>query len=238
MTPHQAQACYAQAIEEGRHTAPRHRKQMHRTMAAMARRIDAAVLDAPDEDVLAWSDLHLGHANVIEYSTRPFADVNAMNEHLWSVWEREAKPERTLVVVGDLAMREALAPQTWERLKALPGASRQLVIGNHDLTGAGTLRVQGFDRVWSTLLSGGSPPLIWTHLPLAQVPEGWVNVHGHLHATPPGRTRHINVSVEQLRYAPVTLDRLRTLARALAAGAIPDGQSTIERIETLERKAS
>ena len=32
------------------------------------------------------SDLHLGHANIIRYCRRPFADVDAMNEALIERW--------------------------------------------------------------------------------------------------------------------------------------------------------
>jgi len=38
-------------------------------------------------------------------------------------------------------------------------------------------------------------------MPLRNVPDGCVNVHGHLHNRKSlSRTHHINVSVEQLRY--------------------------------------
>jgi calcineurin-like phosphoesterase family protein len=32
--------------------------------------------------VYIWSDLHLGHANLIKYCDRPFADAEAMNKAL------------------------------------------------------------------------------------------------------------------------------------------------------------
>ena len=83
----------------------------------------------------------------------------------------------------------------------------------------------------------GAPPLVCTHYPLAEVPEGHVNIHGNAHGTPPGGSAHINVAVEQLDYEPVGLDRLRRLARALVAGHYPPGATTLERIALLEQGA-
>ena len=54
-------------------------------------------------------------------------------------------------------------------------------------------------QTWSVMVSAGAPPLVWTHDPLAEVPEGHVNVHGHRHGAPPGRSPHINVAVEQTK---------------------------------------
>ena len=69
------------------------------------------------------------------------------------------------------------------------------------------------------------------------IPAGHVNIHGHAHGTPPGRSAHINVAVEQLDNEPVGLDRLRRLARALATGHYPPGATTLERIAHLEQGA-
>lgn len=206
-------------------------------LKAMRRAINAhgaGVLDEPDARVWVWSDLHLGHANIIEYQGRPHASVPAMDAELWQRWREASAPERTVVCVGDVALSKAVCAATWERIAGLPG-SQVLVVGNHDLDGrTGDLRVEGFHRVKAILTSPGDPPLIWTHAPLPEVPAGQVNVHGHQHATPPGDGPHINVSVEQLAYRPIRLDRLRRLARVLVAGAVPPGSTTLERVERVE----
>ena len=194
-------------------------------------------LTAPDEAVLVWSDLHLGHANIIEYQARPFLDVADMDEEIWQAWERVLQPESVLVLVGDVAMGDAVCEATWERIRRTPGRHKHLVIGNHDLTREGEVRAQGFDGVWSVMTSAGDPPLLWTHYPLREVPEGHVNIHGHEHGRPPRMSPHINVSIEQLEYEPIGLTRLRRLARALDRGHYPPGATTLERIAHLEQDA-
>ena len=111
-----------------------------------------------------------------------------------------------------------------------------LVVGNHDLGSGGTLRVGGFHRTKAVLVSAGAPPLIWTHAPLPDVPEGHVNVHGHTHGRR-GEGRHINVSVEQPEYRPITLDRLRRLAVALVGGDEPPGPTTLAQVRHVEEVA-
>ena len=78
-------------------------------------------LTAPDEAVLVWSDLHLGHANIIEYQALPFFDVGDMDEEIWRTWERVLQPESVLVLVlvlvGDVAMGDAVCEASWERIR-------------------------------------------------------------------------------------------------------------------------
>ena len=92
------------------------------------------------------------------------------------------------------------------------------------------------DRTATTLFAPGEPPLLLTHVPLLQVPAGCINVHGHVHgqASPSGN-RHINVSVEQLRFRPARLCDIRRLARRLLEGRTVPGLSTRERLNVVER---
>ena len=207
-----------------------------RTLAAMRRACNAhgaGDLEGDDERTLVWSDLHLGHANIIEYQDRPFLDVDEMDAALWAAWHETVGPDDTLVCVGDLAMGAAVCEATWERVRGAPGRTKVLVVGNHDLGSGGTLRVGGFHRTKAVLVSVGAPPLIWTHAPLPDVPEGHVNIHGHTHGRR-GDGRHINVSVEQLEYRPVGLDRLRRLAAVLVGGDEPPGATTLAQVRHVE----
>ena len=227
---------YIEAIEAELNPEPGVRIRGKRGLRAMLRAVPqhpVCEFNEPDEDVLVFSDLHLGHENIIEYCDRPFLSLTDMENTLWDYLAAELASDKVLVVVGDMAMREALNAVTWQQIRDLDCRQRHLVIGNHDLTGAGQLRAQGFDHVWSLMVSGGEPPLIWTHYPLNEVPDGTINIHGHVHDDPPRRTPHINVSVEQLDYAPVPLTALRALARVLVRGEYPEGITTLERLRAI-----
>ena len=60
-----------------------------------------------------------------------------------------------------------------------------------------------------------------------------MNVHGHTHARR-SEGRRINVSVEQLEYRPIGLDRLRRLAAVLVAGDEPAGPTTLAQVRHVE----
>ena len=45
------------------------------------------------------ADLHFGHANIIDYSGRPFADATAMNQALIERWNASIHPDDTVWVL-------------------------------------------------------------------------------------------------------------------------------------------
>lgn len=203
----------------------------YRAMSLALVKYGEAVLVAPDEKVKVWSDLHIGHANIIRYCDRPFRSAEEMDAALWTSWQLGVEPGETLVCVGDIWFGGTSVPRPVPK-----GHQKILVLGNHDLTKGGNVRVTEFDQVKAILTSRGEPPLVFTHLPLPNIPPGIVNIHGHTHekiASP--ESPHINVSVEQLEYRPIVLSRLRKLARAILAGIAPDGDTTLQRVQQIEQ---
>ena len=191
----------------------------------------SGVLNMPDDRVRVWSDLHIGHANIIRYCMRPFESVEEMDSALWANWQQEVEPGETLVCVGDVWLGASAGPRPVPE-----GHHKLLVVGNHDLTNNGSLRVNEFDEVRALLATPGDPPLVFTHCPLPRVPTGFVNIHGHTHEKlHPPESPHINVSVEQLNYRPIALSRLRQLARAILDDVLPNGDTTIERVMSIEQ---
>ena len=237
MDPQSVKRLYEEQLEAGESGGgSRQTRRVFRAMLRASDALPARRLAARADATWVWSDLHLGHENIIRYTSRPFEDVEQMNARLYANWDETVGEHDTLIFVGDVAMRSALCDATWQRIREGAGRAKILVFGNHDLTGSGDLRVDGFDDICSTLCIDGdeqSVPLIFTHMPLANVPDGCANVHGHTHNAAPTRSPHINVSVEQLGYRPARLDRIQALAKAVVAGRYPDGTTTMERIANL-----
>ena len=232
MTPKEALRCYRPDFRRALSRDGR----AHTAMRPALNGFGAAALNAHDHEVMVFSDLHLGHADIIRHAGRPFQHVAEMGDALWDNWHLTVAPDAVLVCVGDVALGAGVSAATWKRIREAPGRLKVLVIGNHDLSNDGRLRTMGFDEAVALLVSDGDPPLIWTHAPLSRVPDGHVNVHGHLHARQRARSPHINVSVEQLAYRPISLARLRLLAQAIVADACPEGGTTLERIVALESR--
>ena len=189
-----------------------------RCMLRISRALPPGELTEGDHNrIWIWSDLHLGHHETIGFFQRPFPSPRQMDLALFSAWERTVAPRDTIICLGDVTIPALWGPRL-KRLRRAPGR-KLLVIGNHEINGVGEVDIDGFDEIHSTLYASGDPPLLLTHMPLETVPEGSVNVHGHLHDEPsPSREQHINVSVEQLDYRPWPWEAVRTLARRLAAG--------------------
>jgi calcineurin-like phosphoesterase family protein len=79
-------------------------------------------------NIFFTSDTHFGHKNIIEYSKRPFASVEEMDDALIENINREVKPNDLLYHLGDWAM--------W---RGHEGYRRRihcrnivLILGNHD----------------------------------------------------------------------------------------------------------
>ena len=159
-----------------------------------------------------WSDLHLGDRGPLEAFDRPFADVPAMNRHLLARWRQRVQPGDTIICLGDVAH-----PDAWRDrrlvldLPACPG-ERILILGNHD-TDLRALAEAGFATQHRQALYEAEPTLALSHEPLAAVPVGAVNVHGHLHDGTEPTHRHVNVAVERWNYEPVPMATVA--ARAL-----------------------
>lgn len=153
------------------------------------------------------SDTHFGHENVIEYCDRPFDDVTEMDLRMVQAWCHNVRTDDPIIHLGDVRHHpDALDEATW--LSRLPGRPL-LVRGNHDSPGPNF----PFQVVESCVISHGRYCFYLEHAPVNN-PEIW-QIHGHIHNNEPisypfihYERKNINVSVEQIDYAPISMDEL------------------------------
>jgi calcineurin-like phosphoesterase family protein len=157
--------------------------------------------------VYVWSDLHLGHGNVIKYCERPFTDVTEMNAALVQAWKKTVKNGDTIINLGDVSLKlnkEYLASV----IQRLPGY-KILVMGNHDRKKPVRWWLDaGFDEVYPhPVVYEGKYILSHTVVDMFKG-SGFINIHGHIHNLESGISNCINVSVEKTGYKPVLLEAL------------------------------
>jgi calcineurin-like phosphoesterase family protein len=190
-----------------RHSAPRWQKTLvqYRHHAGLEHRDPEPSL--PD-DVFLIADLHLGHANIIRYCSRPFffSDSREMDHVLIKNWNYTISPKTRIYCLGDLRYGPEAEPATQYR-KRLRG-DIVLIRGNHDDRDTGT--IASAETAYEDL------KFFLVHDP-ADAPQsydGWV-IHGHHHNNDLRHypymnfiDRRVNVSAEVIGYKPVSLHEI------------------------------
>ena len=180
---------------------------------AGSRRLPGVMFRPPDESRLwVFSDPPFEHEASVAIFGRPFRGCHHGDSCLLEQWTREVMDHDTVICLGDVTMGRP-TDGLIDRLRRRPGR-KVLVAGNRDHAHIRRLR-RAFEVVACAHLEG-EPDLLFTHVPLNDVPVGCVNVHGHVHRKTSVDARRINVCVEQTGYRPVPVSDVRRLARRLA----------------------
>ncbi len=159
-------------------------------------------------DVFLIADLHLGHANIIRYCSRPFlfSDSREMDHVLIKNWNYTIAPKTRIYCLGDLRYGPDAEPAT-QYQKRLRG-DIVFIRGNHDDPETGT--ISSIEREYENL------KFLLIHDPADAPPsfDGWV-IHGHYHNNDLRHYpymnftgRRVNVSAEVIGYKPVSLHEI------------------------------
>jgi calcineurin-like phosphoesterase family protein len=167
--------------------------------------VDLALVDP--SKLKFWSDTHFFHHNIIKYCERPFHDIGHMTDVMVKNYMAHVHADDVVVWVGDVCMRSKTRIDSI--LETLPGY-KILIMGNHDFDHHHkTPILYDFDEVH---LIKTFKNFIIAHHPWWDVPTGWVQIHGHIHNKTTKNSQHINVSVEQQDYKPISLAELLKLS--------------------------
>lgn len=179
------------------------------------------------------SDQHYGHANIIGYCARPFANVHEMNVEMSRRFNELVQPGDEVWHLGDFAMDDKLVGSVLPRLNGI----HHLVPGNHDgchpkhrkhARATRDYLAFGFQSVQErkTLELEGLGPVLMCHMPLrradpvdeeargdkylrfrpeaSDIPGPGFLLHGHVHEKWKRRGRMVNVGVDVWDFRPVS----------------------------------
>lgn len=184
------------------------------------------------------ADLHINHIRCAT-EWRPFGTVEEHDATIIKHWRRMVKPEDIIWVLGDISSGTTTAQEhALAVLADLPG-EKCLVAGNHDsvspVHGGNSMRkwMPAYREVFSVVCSHTFLKVEGVRLHLSHYPfdhdrgevryreyrvrdEGQWLAHGHTHATEmwvPERPREICVSVDALKWRPVSLGTIGKFIR-------------------------
>lgn len=138
------------------------------------------------------SDNHFNHRNIIKYASRPFADVDEMNETMIANWNQVVTAQDEVYVLGDFAYSVNSLPKPSNIFHRLNG-KKHLIVGNHDEQNPIVLTLP-----WSSVadlrhVRWGKSRFALCHYPLEtwhHSYKGTIMLHGHCHGTLDRRIPH------------------------------------------------
>ena len=176
------------------------------------------------------SDTHFGHDNLVTTfkrsdgsPARAFASAQEMDETMIARWNAVVRPSDHIYHLGDLTMARGNQTKYIDAIMARLSGHKRILLGNHDQLKSKWYQ-QHFEKVKGSQVFDN---LLFTHIPVAPWCHGRfrANVHGHTHANgervywemahdaTTGLFRdvaYVNLSVEQINYAPVSLEEIKS----------------------------
>ena len=171
------------------------------------------------------SDTHFSHKNIIKYCDRPFQNIYDMDNAIINNWNSVVNDGDLVYHLGDfcfiphdrqVSFKEALVENANNLLIKLNG-NIILKFGNHDRD---LRKLINQDKVKFYNCTNDEIILedkyILTHYPLEKVPDGMINIHGHIHNNPEvcamySKPNYCNVSIEVLNYYPISFDKIKEI---------------------------
>lgn len=163
------------------------------------------------------SDLHFGHANVIGFDNRPFANIDEMDQYIISQWNERVSSDDTVYILGDVCYRNS-KDASWY-LRRLKG-HKILVVGNHDnVLLKNKSAIACLDQIDKMLqVIDEKRQITLCHYPIAEwnayFHEAW-HIYGHIHNKKEEtfeimrkKDRALNAGCMINNYVPVTFDEL------------------------------
>ncbi len=163
-------------------------------------------------DIWFISDTHFNHENILNFTStwkqgqrvRPEfepGEISKMNEFIISNWNEKVKPGDKIYHLGDLGSDKGWLSTNLPRMHG----KKRLILGNHD-TYEMTFYSKFFEKI---MVSRKIDGVLFSHYPVVLEPHEIKtkgNAHGHTHEFVLKDLKYMNLSVEQIGYAPIHID--------------------------------
>jgi len=152
------------------------------------------------------ADPHYRHSRIIWFASRPFPDIESMEESLIARWNLVVPDKANVLVLGDFILGEReRAPEIVSRLHG----KIHLLRGNHDRWRSDDWFLEaGFAGIYPDPITIGN--IVFSHKPIPTRELGDnFNVHGHVHRHCSNDLKHLCICPEVTEYSPLTMKQIR-----------------------------
>ena len=162
---------------------------------------DHELILTPDTWIIA--DTHFFHENIGRYCNRP----ENWQELIIKNWNDLIAPDGLVLHLGDFALGKK---SNFDLLISILHGRLFLMRGNHDRLSGSYYETHGVTLLKEPLLVDYDDHIriAFSHHPIVPLPAGVINLHGHIHNSPPPTEgailgpHHINMSIEVWDYRP------------------------------------
>ena len=166
------------------------------------------------------SDLHFYHKNIIDFCSRPFENVEHMNEMLITYWNAVVKPGDDIIIAGDFMWSKNL--NDLENILSQLNGNKFLILGNHDYhfdlykpKAISLFNGNVYDSLQFTVQDEeleNNPSFYITHYPCEFWSPRAIHLHGHVHSGPKSIANEVptfkplryDIGVDNNGYTPVS----------------------------------
>ena len=132
------------------------------------------------------SDTHFGHKEIIKYQRDNYKNITDMNENIIKDWNNIISKDDTVIHLGDVSV--GITKEEIETIIKQLNGNIILIPGNHErknlLENRHFYNQVGFKNVEQDIDHMVIGKLVLSHEPVDFIPEGYFNIHGHVHQGP------------------------------------------------------
>lgn len=132
-----------------------------------------------------------------------------MHEELIKRWNSVVNKDDKVFIDGDFGFgTKEMMKDVFRKLKG----NKVLIMGNHDRRKSiSWWQDVGFKEVYKYPIIYNNH-FILSHEPLQYVPNGFLNIHGHMHSKSMNdNKKYFNVSCERINYTPINFEEIRDM---------------------------